>query len=486
MGYAIGIDLSSHGIRIVQVSRRRGRLHVHGTYAREVGCRESSEGDAGAGALLAETIREANFRANATVVVGLPYEKVFFSALRTDVAKPEDVRRLLKFELEDDLPLPFDELVADICGCRHVSEGQHEYLIAAVSRDEIDTWAHALNDAGHRCSVCSTDVCALEAVARLVRPDESDGPTISVHVDGHRMILGLWHGGTILCARQMACTGDAEMIRRTLAREIELTLRRTLGRKHQQPLEILLSGSGELVRELSGRLPQATGHAVRLLGPSSITCPSGALDLDGQFTIALGLALIGLGSTGNELNFLNADLSQVDRAAKSRAKQAALVFVALLVAILGLLGLRTFWELRALEAERAGVSREIRTVFAEAFPEEKKIVNEPAQMKEHLDSLRKEHDMLAAVVGKRIQPLRVLHILSERMTSEKGIGISSFSIKDRTVHVAGTGNSFESIEQFLEELRQVPEFASIELEDMAQSRGSDHPEFRLLITVKIG
>ena len=58
------------------------------------------------------------FRANTVVVTGLPYEKVFFSSLRTELTKREDVRRLLKFELEDDFPLPVDDLVADVCSRR--------------------------------------------------------------------------------------------------------------------------------------------------------------------------------------------------------------------------------------------------------------------------------------------------------------------------------------------------------------------------------
>ena len=483
MSNAIGIDLSSQGIRLVHVWRRRGKLCVRGTYTTDVGCPDPSDDKAGSAVPWAEAMQKAGGKNNATLVVGLPYEKVFFSSLRTDVAKPEDVRRLLKFELEDDLPVPFDDLVADLCSHRPVGEGRQEYLIAAVSRAEIGKWRHALETAGHRSSVCSTDVCALQAVARLVRPDTSAGPVMLVHVDGHRMILVLWQDGAILYARHLACTGDAESIEGMLAREIELTWRSTLGRQ-PPPLEILLSGSDALVREWTGKLSQATGHAVRALWPLPVSASSGVSDLDGQFTLALGLALVGLNSPGDELNFLKADLSQVERAAKSRAKQAALVSAVLLAVILGLLGLRLFQALTSLEAQRASKTREIRVAFLEVFPDEKKIVNEAAQMKEHLDSLRKERDMLAAVVGKRIQPLRVLQILSQRMTSEQGIGISSFSIKDRTIHVAGTGNSFESIEQFLEELRRVPGFASIELEDMVPSHGGNRPEFRLLISVK--
>jgi Tfp pilus assembly PilM family ATPase/Tfp pilus assembly protein PilN len=485
MGNAIGIDLNSRGVHLVQVSRRRGRLELRGTYTTDVGGGELSDDRAGAAALLADAIRRADLKTNAPVVIGLPQDKVFFGSLRTDVTRPEDVRRLLKFELEDDVPVPFDDLVADICGHRQVGEGWHEYLIGAVSREEIDNSVRVLAGAGCRCSVCSTDVCALATVARLVRPAESEGPAVAVHVDGHRMVMALLYGGAVACARHVACPGNAETICGTLAREIELTVRKTLGRR-QNALAILLSGPDALVRELAGKLSQATGCAVQPLCPLPLPSSSMASDLDGQFAIALGLALIGLDAADNELNFLKADLSQVDRAARFRVKRAVLVGAVLLVAILGLLGLRTFREFTSLEAERARTVREIRAAFVELFPEEKKIVNEAAQMKEHLNSLQKEHDVLAAIVGKQIQPLRVLQLLSERMTAGKEIGISSFSVKDKAVRIAGTGRSFESIEQFVEELRKVPEFLSIELEDMAQSRGSDRPEFRLLISVKTG
>ncbi|MCU0913263.1 MAG: type II secretion system protein GspL [Planctomycetes bacterium] len=485
MSSAIGIDLGSHGIALVHVSRRHGQLHVLAMQAVEGSGRASAGDDPTTDGLLVETLRKTKAGPQTAVVIGLPYEKVFFSHLRTDVANPEDVRRLLKFELEDDLPLSFDDLVADICSRRSVEENRHEYLIAAVSRDQIEAWTRALRQAGCRCSVCSTDVCALQAVARLVRPADPDTFVVSVHADGRRMVLGLSHGETILCARHMACTGNAAAINALLAREIELTLRRTPGGPRPQPVEILLSGPAELVRELAGGLSQATGYAVRALGSLPVSSTPAA-ELDGRFALALGLALLGLDRTGKVLNFLSADSSQVDRADKSRARRAVSVFGVLLLAVVVLLGVQAWRGLCALETQRAVLTREIRAVFLETFPGEKKVVNELAQTTEHLQSLQKEHDRLAAVVGKRLSPLRMLHLLSERMASDKRIGISSFSIREGTIQLAGTGDSFEAIDQFLDTLRQVPEFGSVELEDMAQSRGNERPEFRLLISVKTG
>jgi len=489
MARSVGIDITADGIRLVQVSRRRGKLSLLGTSAREVRQREGSDTAIEAqmqnpASLLAEAIRDVKLRANTVVVAGLPYQKVFFSTLRTELTKREDVRRLLKFELEDDFPLPFDDLVADMCSRRRAGDDKYQYLIAAASRGQINASVQMLRDAGRQCSVLSTDACALAAIARLIQPSDDSRPRVILHVDGCRAILGLLQDGAVVCARHLSCTGNAEAIGATLAREIELAIRGTLGKQHQPPVQILLTGPNELLRELSARLSQATGHEVICCELSQVISPARALD--GQFAVALGLALIGLDSRSDELNFLSADLSQVDRAAKSRAKRSALVSAILFAVILGLLGVRTLHRLRDLERERGQLAREIRSVFVEAFPEEKKVVNELAQMNEHLTALRKEHDTLAAVTGKRIQPLRVLHLLSEKMTSEKGIGISSFSVREGTIRVTATGSSIESVEQFLGELRQVPEFDSVALEDVSLSRGSDRPEFRLVISLKTG
>lgn len=426
-------------------------------------------------ASLTEVIREAGLQAGAAVVIGLPGEKVFFSRLKTEQVKPDDVRRLLKFELEDDFPLPFDDLVADICS-RRPGQGACEYLIAAVSRGVIGSWVQAATEGGRPCSALSTGVCALAAAANLVEEKDGD-PRMLLYADGRRAILGLVQDGAVTCARHLSCTGDPAALADVLARELELTFRGTPGGQYQRPLKIVLSGPDELTRELAGKLSKASGREVVRLEPP--------VPVEGQFAVALGLALIGLRPADGNLNFLNADLSQVDRAARSKAKRAAMISVGLVAVIVALLGLQTIGRLRALGSERARLTQEIRSVFVKSFPAEKKIVNELAQMTEHVNALRKERDTLVAIVGKRIQPLRVLHILSERMTADKGISIVSFSAKDRTVRVDGTGGSFESVEQFLNELRQVPDFASVEMENAALSRGSDRPAFRLLISLKV-
>jgi Tfp pilus assembly protein PilN len=293
------------------------------------------------------------------------------------------------------------------------------------------------------------------------------------------MVLAVLQDGGLVCARHRSCTGNAETIAGTVANDIELTLRAVFRNDQAARVRILLSGPDALCHGVAEGLSQR-------LRASSMPQNSRTPELDGEFSIALGLALVGLDPAEGRLNFLCADSTQVDRAARSKTKQAAFVSVALLAAILGLLGLRIVRELSALETEHARLNREIRAVFVNAFPGEKKIVNELAQMREHLNALRKQRNTFVTAVGQPIRPLWALQVLSETLAPDKGIRVSSFLVKDKSIDVAGTGDSFESVERLLARLREVPQFGSVELEDVASSRGSDRPEFRITISVKAG
>jgi len=485
MNCSIGIDVTATAVRLVQVARRRGRVSVLGTHTRLLDPDGLPADTDALRVLLLDVIREAGFKAHANRVIGLPHGKVFFHDFTTDLAPDEDVRRLLRFELEDDFPIPFDDMVVDLCGHRPTNDGRRTYLVAAATRRELDPWVRALATAGSKSCVLSTDVCALAAIARLAGVQEG---TICglVYADGSRMALSLVQDGSLVCARARHCSGDVDTIASALARDVELTLRASFRKGHQPPVRILLGGPDTLGQELSEKLSQATGREVQWLDASSMVQRPQASQSDGEFTVALGLALLGLDRPEGQMNFLHADLANVDRTARSRTKRAAIVSVVLLAAILGLLGLRTVRELRDLQREHARLNGEIRTIFLNALPGEKRIVNELAQMTEHLNTLRKRRDTLVAAVGEPIRPLWALQVLSETLASDQGIRISSFVVSEKAIRIAGTGDSFETVERFLEGLRRVPQFGSVELDDMTSSRGSDRPAFRLVISVRAG
>lgn len=486
MHSCIGIDIAPGAIRLVQLSQRFGKSFLLGTHTHAL-APQGAAGSAGdLGSALEEAIRESGFRVKAPVVLGLPHNQVFFCSYRTELAKHDDVRRLLKFELEDDVPVPFEDLITDICGHRSVGDLGHEYLIAAVSRGSVQTCTRAVSRAGRKCAAISTDVCALHNVARLCSPGSGGGTLMTLHVDDSRMILAVVLDGNIVSARHLPSEGSADALKATLVREIELTLHTVFGKRGPLPLTIHVSGPSELVRGLSQKLPLAAGHEMHCVDFSSLVQGPADHQLGPEYAVALGLALAGLGLGGEEVDFLNADASQVDQTVKSRTKRTAFISAGLLIALLALWGLRMVKGLNVLEAEHAAVDAETRAVFTEAFPDETKIVNEFAQMTERLDLLRKEHEMLTAVAGNRIRPLRILNILSERLTSDKGMTLSSLTVAEQTVRLTGTGPSFESVEQLLDELRQVTDFRSVELEDVVLSTGSDRPEFKLLLTVRAG
>ena len=486
MSRCIGIDITPDAIRAVEVSRTRGNLCLLRTYAKERGQSENADGDTVNDLLLANMTREAGFRAGVSVVAGLPCDKVFFSTLRTDLARHEDVRRLLKFELEDDFPVTFDELVLDICGHRNVGDDEREYVIAATSREQIRIWMQTFQQAGMKSSVFATDVCGLYSVLALARSSGDNRPFAALHAEKGRVIVVVAQDGNIVAARHIGCWSPEDLTATALVRDLELTIRGVFRGLTPRPRQILLSGPDQVTGDLVEELSKTTDYEISLVDIEPVVDVSEPGTWDRRFAIALGLALLGLNGGRPGLNFLHADTSQADRMETSKAKRTALVSVFLVIVLVALFGARMYAMLNSLETENARVDSDIRMLYARTFPEEKKIVNELAQMTEHLNIMRKEHDILAVAAGPRVHPLRVLNALGEKLASEKTIVVSSFSIGDNGIRVTGTGSSFESVEQFLEKLREVPEFDSVVLEDVALARGSNRPEFRLQISVKAG
>lgn len=487
MTSCVGIDIGPSAIRLVELSQRFGKLHLLATDEKKLAIEDIANSPAGLESVLGEVGHQVGRRAKAQVVLGLPYNQVFFCNFVTELADPDEVRRLLRFELEDDIPIPFEDLVTDICGRRNVREEGHEYLIAAVSRRDLHAWADAVAKTGRRCLALSTDVCALHAALGACNAEYKDGTQMILHTDGDRIVLGMVEDGNIINARHLSYAGAANALGATLAREIELTCRAVYGRRRQTLLKIHLSGPDALIHELSAVMSSVgAGYEIHEVSLSSSIHSNADVKLGSEYALAFGLAATGLGVVGKAVNFLEADTSQADKVVKSRVKRTALMSAGLLVVILVLSGAKMFGDLRALEAQHTKVGAEIRAVFTEVFPDETKIVNELAQMTERFDPLRKECNMLMTTVGKEIRPLALLHIFSEKLTSDRGITISSFSVTEKIVRITGTGRSFESVEQFLKELHQVSYFRTVELEDVMLNRGSDRPEFRMLITVGSG
>jgi len=414
-------------------------------------------------------ITEEKFDTSAKVTVTAPANRVFFQNFKTDLSTNEDVQQLLKFELEDDFPIPFDELVAGICGSRELKGDDREFLIAALNRLELQNRIKTINEAGLKCSAVTADVCAIYAVTSLNHNLIDNTPALIIHADNSRIILTITEKGKLVCVRHfdrqdltVAGDGTSETLVPVLIREIQLTSRAILGSDTNSQLKVLISANNEILHDLSQALPGAINCEVVELKPfTKIDCPE-QQQANTDIFVAVGLALIGTNEIGEVLNFLVVDEFRSDQTAETR--RGLFIFGLLLLAIVVLLVAKLFYELNTLENDNQLVKQQIREVFVQAFPEEKKIVNELAQMNEQLEMVRAEYSTFAAGLSDRVLPLRVLQDISEKITPDQNVRIYDISIAPESVRLVGAAASFESVDNLMSLLCEISEFNALELE----------------------
>jgi len=487
---SIGIDISRDKISIVQLCFNGGKFSLERSCVREIPKSGLSEENSTADikTLINGMITEENFDTSAKVTVTAPANRVFFQNFRTDLSTKEEMQQLLKFELEDDFPIPFDELVAGICGSRELKGDNREFLIGALNRLELQNRVKTINEAGLKCSAVTADVCALYAVTSLSYNLIDNTPSVIIHADNSRIILAISEKDRLVCVRHfdrqdltVAGGSTLEGLVPLLTREIEMTLRAIFGSNTHTQLKVFISANNELLQDLSGALPEAINCQIVALNPfTKIDCPE-QQQADTDIVIAVGLALIGTNEIGEVLNFLVVDEFRSDQTAETR--RGLFIFGLLLLAIVVLLVAKLFYELNTLENENQLVKQQIREVFVQALPEEKRIVNELVQLNEQLEMVRAEYNTFASGLSDRVLPLRVLRNISEKITPEQNVRIYDISIAPESVRLVGAAASFESVDNLMSVLRQISEFNVVEPQDIDIDPQSGGVRFTLSITM---
>jgi len=486
---SIGIDINRDKISIVQLCFTGGRFSLERASVRQIPKSDTS-GEKSATdikALINSMLTEEKFDTSAKVTVTAPSDRVFFQNFRTNLSANEDVRQLIKFELEDDFPIPFDELVAGICGGRELKADEREYLIGAINRSELRARVETIKEAHLKCATVTADVFALYTAASVSDNLIDETPSVIVHSDNAGTILAISVKGRLVCVRHFRgqdlaeTDGDTPLTPlQVLTREIEMTLRATFGPDTDTRRKVFISSNNELLDGLSAGLPESMNCEVVAFNPfAKIDC-SGRRQPNPDIVIAAGLALIGANEIPDVLNFFAIDEFRSDQAGE--IKRGLYVTGALLLVIGVLLVAMLFYELNNLENRHELVKKQIREVFVQTLPEERKIVNELAQMNEQLESSQAQYNVLAAGLSDRVLPLRILQTVSEKITPDQNVRIDDISMAPRSVRLTGIAPSFESVDNLMSFLRQVSDFNTVELSGIDVEHQSGGVHFTLSIT----
>ena len=483
MKRSVGIDISGDCIRMVQLSVGRGRFFLERTYIHRLpeGISANNLSAENIQTAVKNAITKGNIDAKAPVTIAMPYGKVFFRNFKTNLSNDNQIRRLLKFEMEDDFPIPYDDLVVDICSCRQLNEHERDFLVGAVSRSTLQELVGKMQSAGINCSIVTADVCSLQKIVTLNQRLDYNAPSLVIYAGTCRTIMAIFEKNKLFAVRCISVDETTENIASVLRREIELTLRAVFNAKIPELSKILLCGCDRIVPVLAEELPKVFNCEAVILNPFAQFKNSSRSQVDGELVIALGLALTGAEGKSDVLNFLAADKASAKRTAKT--KKNALVFGFLLLMLVSLFLVTLFVRLSTLENENRRIKQESREVFTQTFPEEKNIVNESAQMAEKYNLLKDQYNVLAAEILNKVSPLGILQHISDKITPAMNVTVSGISMTAESVQLSGVADSFESVDNVVEILKQVPEFRSVDIRNVDLDLVNNKVRFALSIKV---
>jgi hypothetical protein len=405
-----------------------------------VPCREPHGGPECA-KLLAEEIRKGTGEPELPpVVLSLPPSWTFLRQVELPVPDLQRAKKIHVAELEGNLPFEDEQILSDLMPSPPGQTGR--FLAIAARKDTVEKTVAAFSEAGFRVDRVVTDhVSILSAV--LSKGNLPDGILLSTLSD--ILVLHV-EGGAVSRARQFPAgvASDPEELRREwagLAEGSSGTLRVTVSGDVPAPLSGLLAAATRFV-------PPAGVEESHLLAYGAVLAPSRQKELGG-FSLR----------TSAEAE------TERDRS-RGRGRFAAVAAGVALICAVGTIAIAQWAEAKKV----ATVRGQIRKEFSEAVPGAKTVVQETAQIREKIQSLRR-HQKELGVDSPALSVL--LGKISQALPPKANISVREVSLDAGRIRLAGDAGSAQLVETFRSSLSAAcgPETIVTVQESQGSARG---------------
>ena len=482
----IGIDISPLYLRVVQILRTGRDFRIEKLFSAQPRRATDSLPD-----IFRSLFSEYGFDRRAPIAISVPYDTVYFRNLQTDAAGLEQLRQQSSKALEFSFPIQPDQLIAQVCSYHPLSDDKYSVLTVAADRASLHQRLNVLADSKIHPELAEAPVFAIHSAVALNHPEITTGSAVIVFLDESHLTLLVTRGKNILSVRNIPIafsdndnTGSIqEQIAEIVCREAQITWQKVFGAPIEPDTGIYLLAT------------DANGEYLKSLIEQNLDCWTTIVDLSAvvqtpsdnddkaalSACVAEGLALQLLApeqTTG--LNFLEAD--NTDTKSPLNVKKEIATYAALAGAVVILLLVGLFVQLSRLEADYADIKSEIRQTFQTALPDEKNIVNPLAQLEQKLDSFRGDYQLFASFSPTALGPLQILRHISANTPPQTDLKVDDLLIAADTVRITGTCDSFESVYEWQQRLRQVPGFTLVEVRDVQKNPKTDLVQFSILIS----
>jgi type II secretion system protein L len=447
----LGVSISRN--HLSALLREQSLLSSRLAFSCTVPCREPFGGPEDAARLAEEVRKGTGQNGLPPVVLSLPPSWTYLRQVDLPV---EDLRRAKKIhvaELEGNLPIEDDEILSDLLPSPPGPSGR--FLAIAARREAVEKAVKVFADAGFPLDRVVTDhVSILSAVLSGENP--TDRIFLSTLSD---IVILRVEEGSIRWARQFpaAMASDAD----GLAKEWREILRADAAAAAPLPVTVL----GDVPAALSSELAGAT----RFAAPSGAAGDASLLAYGAAHAPSLSTELGGFSlrtSAGAE--------SERERATRWVRIASAAAAVAVLSAVGSLEVAR--W---AGAKKVASVRAQIRKEFSEAVPGVKVAVQETAQIREKMQSLRRQQKELGTDSP---GPSALLMKVSQALPAKENIAIREVSFDAGRLRLAGEAGAAPLVETYRSALSAAlgPEM-NVTVQESAGSARAGGLRFTILI-----
>jgi Tfp pilus assembly PilM family ATPase len=479
----IGIHISPSHLRAVQVARSGEQFCIEKVFIAKT--RRSTDSPPN---LLKSLVTKQEFDRRADIAVSMPHGAVFFRSFETDAAGLEQIRADGSSVMKHNLPIPPDEIIAQVCSFRKLPPEKYSVLVAAASKTSLLERLSILDEAKMSPTLVETPVLAMYSTVVVNHPEIIDGTVIIASICEPNLTLAVSQNNKILIVRNIPIVPgtpadvdfDREQVAELLANEVEITWRKRFGGEMDQDTTIYLAAGSYDADDLKAMLEANLNCKVTIVDPYVRVKRSPQCNGDTALWIAEGLALRVLASdqtTG--INFLEAGSAKPQAQKNLRKELAKCAALIAAIAIVWLVGL--FIRLSHLEAKNSQMQNEIKEIFHRTLPEETNIVNPLVQLEQKLQSLKTDQTLFGS--GTDVGPLEVLRIVTVRVPAEANIKIEDMLINAKAARFTGTAQSSKSVDNWRHLLQEVPQFSTVDVQDIQRSSESGLVHFTMLVSL---
>lgn len=377
-------------------------------------------------------VNSAGIRAR-SVVTALPRRFVTIKYARLPQGTPEQVAGMVRYEAQQYVPFPVDEVVLDHQVVFEGSDDMATVMIAAARKSLVNDLLAAFDRAG--LDVTRISVTSL-ALAEHVR--DFAMPTAICRIDGSQVDIAVASAGRVLFSRSadLVAAGSDAALGDTLAAEVARSLAAYQTEYRAHAIEHLVLVNDGSADGLSEALATALQVEVTVLNQDAAPAVMG----NGAGALASGLALHESQTALSRLNLL--PIERLQRKAEMRRKavlRGALAAAACVIALGIWMGSQAL-QAKSLERRKA--------LYENARL--KRIQPLAKQAQDELNRVRRTYLTINYALGRDKPVVDVIKAISDALPREKGLHLTQLTFdRNGPVVLHGNAEAQESVTDFL-------------------------------------